>query len=78
MKKFNEFKSALQKQGLRGVLKLNKFNDNEELVVCLGWDYPDKWADKAFNAAEKVGLKQGEFSIVAEISSPDIVKSERF
>lgn len=49
-------------------VKVNQFGDRFEVVVECGVDYPDRIADKVFDACEKAGLSSREFSCVAEQS----------
>jgi hypothetical protein len=78
MTKFDQFKLNLKKAKLSGQLLINKYDGREVMVVALGWGYPDSAAEKVFDIAEKMKLPYNEFEVCAEISSPDIIKKERF
>jgi hypothetical protein len=64
--KFNLLVKALEKAKVPCEVVLNEFGSKTKVIIQLGWNYPDKLSNKAWDAVKVAGLAQNEFSICAE------------
>jgi hypothetical protein len=70
---FNDLAAELEKRRVPCKLQLVDAWGNFEFHILCGWDYPDKIADKAFDAIEASGVNAG---VMADQSGGKIVKSK--
>lgn len=71
--KFEEFAKALEKAKVPCKMKLMKDN----IVVECGWNYPDKLADKIWDAGEKLGIEYNQIEVCAEQSGGTVLDTKR-
>lgn len=71
--KYDALIKALEKAKVPCRVKLT----SDEVIIECGWNYPDRIADKVFDAADLVGLKDSEISVSAEHSGPGIKDTTR-
>jgi len=71
--KYDALIKALEKAKVPCRVKLT----NDEVIIECGWNYPDRIADKVFDAADLVGLKDSEISVSAEHSGPGVIDTKK-
>lgn len=72
---YSKMLTELTKKKIPCRIKLNGIGERFDIIVECGRDYPDKMADKIFDMADKIGLK--DFSCCAEQSGGTDYDSDR-
>jgi hypothetical protein len=72
-KNYDNLSSALEKQKVPSKIKLT----DRDIIVELGWNYPDRLADKVFDAAESLGININTINVCAESSGDTVLESKR-
>jgi len=70
---FNDLAAELEKRRVPCKLQLVDSWGRYEFHILCGWDYPDRIADKAFDAIEASGVKA---EVMADQSGGEIIKSK--
>ncbi len=73
--KFELLLKALEKAKVPCKVVLGEFGGTPEISIQLGWNYPDRLADKSWDAAKAAGLEGTEYSICAESHGGKILQS---
>jgi hypothetical protein len=79
---FGKLEKELEKKKVSCKIKLVKlepwtWNERYEFVIELGRDYPDRLADKAFDAAKNAGIEYSQIDVCANSSGGIIIMSAR-
>lgn len=73
---FDSLAKALEKAKVPSKLVHSEFEGKETLEIHLGWKYPDRVGDKAFEAAESVGLRYDQITVCAESHGSKTLRSK--